>query len=74
MEYNDGFGSGDRTLKPCNGQPEFTAAFFEQDDTGLLPDGEFACYYGVSLTPTGAGVGTEVWSVFFEDDPNFSFR
>lgn len=74
MEYNDGFGSGDRTLQPCNGQPEFTAAFFEQEDTGLLPDGEFACYYGVSLTPTGAGIGTEVWDIYFEDDPGFNFR
>lgn len=74
MEYNDGFGSGDRTLQPCNGQPQFTEAFFEQNDTGLLPAGEFACYYAVSLAPTGEGVGTETWSIFFEDDPNFSFR
>ena len=74
MEYNDGFGSGDRTLRPCNGQPEFSAAFFEQDDTGLLPADEFACYFGVSLEPTGEGVGTEIWEIYFEDDPNFSFR
>ena len=74
MEYNDGFGSGDRTLQPCNGQPDFSAAFFEQSDTGLLPESEFACYYGVSLMPTGPGLGTETWSIYFEDDPNFSFR
>jgi hypothetical protein len=74
MEYNDGFGGGDKTLQPCLGQPQFTDAFFEMDSTGLLPTEEFACYYGVSLTPTGDGFGTEVWNIFFEDDPGFSFR
>ena len=74
MEYNDGFGSANRPLRPCLGQPVFTSAFFEQNDTGLLPSGEFACYYGVALTPTGNGVGTEAWSIFFEDDPDFNFR
>ncbi len=74
MEYNDGFGSADRPLLPCQGQPVFDATFFQQASTGLLPSGEFACYYGLSLTPTGNGVGTEAWSIFFEDDPDFNFR
>ncbi|MEX0863878.1 MAG: hypothetical protein WD269_03285 [Acidimicrobiia bacterium] len=78
MEYNDGaFGSSDTPLMPCLGQPTFSAAFFEQVDTGLLPDGEFACYYDVSVTPIGEVggdvFGTEVWSIYFEDDPKFSF-
>ncbi|MGH8923267.1 MAG: hypothetical protein ACRDWA_01280 [Acidimicrobiia bacterium] len=76
MEYSDGGPeSPEMPLQPCLGQPEFTDAFFEQSDTGLLPGGgEFACYFGVSLMPTGEGVGTEVWSIYFEDDPTFSFR
>ena len=74
MEYNDGFGGANRPLRPCIGQPVFTATFFQQASTGLLPAGEFACYYGLSLTPTGNGVGTEAWSIFFEDDPDWNFR
>jgi hypothetical protein len=81
MEYNDGqFGSSDSPLLPCVGQPPdpFTDAFFEEDDTGLLPDDqEFACYYDVSVTPQyedgGVVFGTERWSIYFEDDPKFSF-
>ena len=73
MVYNDGFGSANRPLRPCLGQPVFTLTFFQQNSTGLLPSGEFACYYGVALTPTGNGVGTEAWKIYFEDDPNFSF-
>jgi hypothetical protein len=78
MEYNDGaFGASDMPLEPCLGQPTFSSTFFEQEDTGLLPDGEFACYYNVEVTPTGAVdgvvIGTEVWSIYFEDDPKFSF-
>jgi hypothetical protein len=80
MEYNDGtFGASDVALTPCLGPPEFTALFFEQADTGLLPAaGDFACYYAVSVTPTheneGMVFGTEVWSIYFEDDPQFIFR
>jgi hypothetical protein len=80
MEYNDGqFGSSDTALLPCVGQPptDFNDAFFEEDDTGLLPDGEFACYYDVSVSPQyqddGVVFGIERWSIYFEDDPKFSF-
>lgn len=79
MEYNDGSpGAVDQPLLPCEAQPVFAQSFWEQADTGLLPAGESACHYGVSVTPTGTGtggvVGTEVWKVYFEDDPAFLFR
>jgi hypothetical protein len=67
-------------LQPCEGQPmvdsgaEGYEEFWTQEDVGLLPAGESACYYDVSLMPTGPGVGTEVWDIYFEDDPGFSFR
>jgi hypothetical protein len=67
-------------LQPCEGQPVVDSgaagyeAFWTQEDVGLLPAGQSACYYDVSLMPTGANVGTEVWDIYFEDDPGFSFR
>jgi hypothetical protein len=78
MTYTDGgIGSPERPLLPCIGQPQFTEAWLEQADTGLFPADEFACYYDVKLTPQyqtdGQLFGTEVWSIFFEDDPKFSF-
>jgi hypothetical protein len=78
MEYNNGFGGGDRTLQPCLKVPDaadFVQNVDAQNPSLVLPStAEFACYYGVSLKPTGPGVGTEVWDIFFEDDPGFSFR
>ena len=75
MEYNDGFGGGDLTLEPCNAVPQ-AADYTEDGDNGIVPDSEvhFACYFGVSLTPTSPGFGTEVWQIYFEDDPGFNFR
>lgn len=51
------------------------------DNTGtnLLPTGEIACFYSASVTPTGLDgsgnqIGTENWSIYFEDDPGWGFR
>lgn len=46
------------------------------DNTGvnILPAGEVACFYSASVSPTGPGVGTESWSIYFEDDPGLGFR
>ena len=40
----------------------------------LLPPGESFCFYSASVTPTGAGVGTEQWGFYFEDDPIVRFK
>lgn len=67
-------------LQACEGEPNLdigSAAyntFWTQTDVGLLPDGENACWYHASVEPTSAGFGTEVWGIYFEDDPGFSFR
>ncbi len=79
MRYSDGqVGSPDMPLLPCIGQPQFTEAFLEAADTGLFQTGHFACYYGVTVTPEyqsgGQSYGTEVWKIFFEDDPKFQFQ
>lgn len=67
-----------QTLLPCAGQPVLGGAgydaFWSQTDVGLLPAGETACFYQVNLDITGAGVGTEFWGVYFEDDPSFGFK
>lgn len=68
-----------RPLQACVGQPVLDgpgyAAFWTQASTGLLPaGGETACYYAVQLLPTGPGIGTELWSIYFEDDPAFGFK
>jgi hypothetical protein len=71
-------------LQPCEGQPilvddpeddpDAYADFWTGASVELLPGTQTACYYDVSLMPTGPGVGTEVWDIYFEDDPGFSFR
>jgi hypothetical protein len=33
-----------------------------------------ACYFSVQLLPTGGDFGTEIWGVYFEDDPIFGFK
>jgi hypothetical protein len=48
--------------------------FWKATNTGLLPTGESACWYRASVEPTSAGFGTEIWGIYFEDDPGFSFR
>ncbi|MGH8959307.1 MAG: hypothetical protein ACRDVK_11625, partial [Acidimicrobiia bacterium] len=54
-------------LQPCEGQPILNSGapgyedFWTQENVGLLPAGETACYYDVSLMPTGENVGTEIW-------------
>jgi hypothetical protein len=69
-------------LEACEGQPHLDtegdpngyAEFWTQEDVGLLPAGETACYYAASVMPSGPGVGTEVWGIYFEDDPSFGFK
>ena len=70
-------------LLACEGQPVLNQsdpgydAFWTQADTGLLPGEpgtEIACWYHASVDPTGSGVGTERWGIYFEDDPGFNFR
>lgn len=67
-----------RTLQSCVGQPVLSGegydAFWSQADVGLLPPDETACFYEVDLEITGAGVGTESWGIYFEDDPSFGFK
>lgn len=67
-----------RTLQSCEGQPVLSGegydAFWSQADVGLLPPDETACFYEVDLEITGAGVGTELWGIYFEDDPSFGFK
>ncbi len=54
------------------GVNEYTE-FWTQQNVGLLPVGEDACFYQASVTPTSAGFGTEFWGIYFEDDPSWSF-
>lgn len=67
-------------LMACLGQPVRDSSvagyetFWTQADTGLLPGSETACYYSVQVLPTGDGVGTELWGIYFEDDPSFGFK
>jgi hypothetical protein len=68
-------------LLACNAQPVLDPsdsgynAFWTQPDTGLLPGTEeIACWYHASVDPTGSGLGTEHWGIYFEDDPGFNFR
>ena len=67
-----------RPLQGCVAQPvlggEGYDAFWTQADVGLLPAGETACFFQVDLDTTGAGVGTESWRIYFEDDPSFGFK
>lgn len=68
-----------RPLLACEGQPvvdgEGYEEFWTQADTELIPGvNETACYYSVQLLPTGDGVGTEIWGIYFEDDPSFGFK
>ncbi|HEX6946825.1 MAG TPA: hypothetical protein VF246_05705 [Acidimicrobiia bacterium] len=67
-----------RPLLECLAQPvlggEGYDAFWSQADVGLLPEGETACFFDVGLKPTGPGVGTESWKIYFEDDPIFGFK
>ncbi|MGB8360946.1 MAG: hypothetical protein WCE80_06055 [Acidimicrobiia bacterium] len=74
---------------PVLGGSDYTA-FWEQDspvddgvlsggsgdNTGvnILPAGEIACFYSAAVSPTGPGVGTETWGIYFEDDPGLGFR
>ncbi|HEX5723141.1 MAG TPA: hypothetical protein VFZ06_10395, partial [Acidimicrobiia bacterium] len=69
------------SLLACEGQPlldqsdsEAYNTFWTQPDTGLLPGTEIACWYHASVDPTGGGLGTEHWGIYFEDDPGFNFR
>lgn len=69
------------SLLACEGQPlldqsdsEAYNIFWTQPDTGLLPGTEIACWYHASVDPTGGGLGTEHWGIYFEDDPGFNFR
>ena len=86
MTYNaDGNLSPLSTVRECLGQPVLSGAgydaFWTQGDVGLLPGDpgeEAACYFAVRSEPTGVDVsggtvGTEVWDIYFEDDPAFSF-
>ena len=71
--------SADLPLQACVGTPELDPgpaydAFWTQVDVGLLPDGESACWYRATVEPTGEGVGTELWGIYFEDDPGFNWR
>lgn len=83
MLYN---AAGDLTalqpVRACQGQPVLDGGgyddFWSQEDVGMLPAGETACYFGAVSTPTGVDesgttLGTEVWDIYFEDDPAFSF-
>jgi len=73
-------GADESALQACLAQPvldtgaEGYGAFWTESDVGLLPAGESACWYHASVEPTGEGVGTEFWGIYFEDDPGFSFR
>jgi hypothetical protein len=46
--------------------------------TPLLPSSDTACFYMASVMPTGVDgttqIGTEHWSIYFEDDPGLGFR
>lgn len=71
--------SADLPLPACEGTPELVPgaaydAFWTQADVGLLPDGATACWYHASVEPTGEGEGTEIWGIYFEDDPGFGFK
>lgn len=71
--------SADLPLQACEGTPELVPgpaydAFWTQADVGLLPDGESACWYSAFVEPTGEGLGTEHWGIYFEDDPGLRFR
>ena len=67
-------------LLPCEGQPlDAGAEGWREADVGLLPDDEAACYYAVSvidvaLNSNNQTVGTEIWDIYFEDDPSFGFK
>lgn len=82
MDYSPSgdFNVDSKGLQACEGQPNLDessagyTAFWEQADVGLLPAGETACYYSATVTPTAPGQGTEVWGIYFEDDPGFSAR
>jgi len=88
MEYSESgdFGLDSRALLACESEPPNDdpddPAYQAADWTvnlGLLPEGESACYYDVSVTTTGTDsegttLGTEIWRIFFEDDPGFSFK
>lgn len=68
-----------KPLLACLGEPvtdgDGYEAFWTQDDTGLLPsEDETACYYSVQLVITGEDVGTEIWGIYFEDDPVVTFK
>jgi hypothetical protein len=74
-------GADESALKACLGQPALNMTdqpaydnFWKATNTGLLPTGESACWYRASVEPTSAGFGTEIWGIYFEDDPGFSFR
>lgn len=64
-------------LQACEGQPVLDSddpgydGFWEQTDVGLLPEGEFACFYSATVTTTGEDTGDEVWGIYFEDDPGW---
>jgi hypothetical protein len=84
MQYNaDGDLTPLEAVEECRAQPVLSGEgydeFWTQDDVGLLPDDETACYFSVASQPTGVDedsgetVGTEVWDIYFEDDPAFSF-
>jgi len=80
MTYDAAGGTPTTPLQACQAQPLSTDAFWTQPapvqngGVNLLPTGETACYYGLTLTPTGVGSATEVWDIYFEDDPGFSWR
>ena len=67
-------------LMACLGEPiddpaeAGYAAFWQQADVGLLPDGESACWYDSSVSTTGESIGTEFWRIYFEDDPGIAWR
>lgn len=85
MTYDPEGGEPTTPLDACQGGPVLVddagtlgtdeyEEFWTQADTGLLPDGDTACYYSVQLLPSGEGVGTEIWGIYFEDDPSFGFK
>ena len=72
-------------LKACLGDPIDDPAeagydaYWQQSDVGLLPDGENACWYASSVSPTGEDaelglLGVEIWKIYFEDDPGIAWR
>ncbi|HEU4318875.1 MAG TPA: hypothetical protein VFS66_02200 [Acidimicrobiia bacterium] len=71
--------SADLPLPACLDTPVLVEgaaynAFWTQADVGLLPENASACWYEASVAPTGDGVGTETWGIYFEDDPGFGFK